>query len=83
MGTNIMINLVDGVWHQSPVQASTLSFAQRVLPRRRAGAAWRPAEPAARRAGVSTVVRFDVVQDAQLVLYLPTPLKVFEERGCR
>jgi hypothetical protein len=33
MGTNIMINLVDGVWHQSSVQTNTLSFALRVLPR--------------------------------------------------
>jgi len=33
--------------------------------------------------GVSTAVRFDVVQDAQLVLNRPTPLKVSDERGCR
>jgi len=33
--------------------------------------------------GVSTVVRFDVVQDAQLMLNLPTPLKAFDEPGCR
>jgi len=43
MGTNIMINLVDGAWHQSSVQTNTLSFAQRVLPR-----GVEPVRPAAR-----------------------------------
>jgi hypothetical protein len=43
MGTNIMINLVDGVWHQSSVQTNTLSFALRVLPR-----GVEPVRPAAR-----------------------------------
>ncbi|EDT39361.1 conserved hypothetical protein [Burkholderia ambifaria MEX-5] len=33
--------------------------------------------------GVSAIVRFDVVKDAQLVLNLPTPLKAFDEPGCR
>jgi len=32
---------------------------------------------------MSTVVRVDVVKDAQLVLNLPTPLKMSDERGCR
>jgi hypothetical protein len=84
MGTNIMINLVDGVWHQSSVQTNTLSFAQRVLPRgvelvRHGG----PLSQLLDGLGVSTLVRFDVVKDAQLVLNLPTPLKAFDERGCR
>ncbi len=84
MGTNIMIHLVDGVWHQSSVQTNTLSFAQRVLPRgvelvRHGG----PLRQLLDALGVSTIVRFDVVEDAQLVLNLPTPLKVSDERGCR
>ncbi len=84
MGTNIMINLVDGVWHQSWVQTNTLSFAQCVLPCgvelvRHGG----PLSPLLDGLGVSAVARFDVVQDAQLVLNLPTPLKVSDERGCR
>jgi hypothetical protein len=84
MGANIMIHLVDGAWHQSSVRTNTLSFAQRVLPRgvelvRHGG----PLSQRLDGLGVSTVVRFDVVQDAQLVLNLPTPLKAFDERGCR
>lgn len=84
MGTNIMIHLVDGVWHQSWVQTNTLSFAQCVLPCgvelvRHGG----PLSPLLDGLGVSTVVRFDVVKDAHPVLNLPTPLKVSDERGCR
>ncbi|WP_175782828.1 acetoacetate decarboxylase family protein [Burkholderia anthina] len=76
MGTNTMINLVDGVWHQSSVQTNTLSFAQRMLPRdvelvRHGG----PLSQLLDGLGVSTVMRFDVVDDAQLVLNLPTPLQ--------
>ncbi len=84
MGTNTMINLVDGAWHQSSVQTNTLSFAQCVLPCgvelvRHGG----PLSPLLDGLGVSTVAQFDVVKDAQLVLNLPTPLKAFDERGCR
>ena len=84
MGTNIMIHLVDGVWHQSWVQTNTLSFAQCVLPCdvelvRHGG----PLSQLLDGLGVSTVARFDVVQDAQLMLNLPTPLKAFDEPGCR
>ncbi|WP_422110867.1 hypothetical protein [Burkholderia ambifaria] len=73
MGTNIMINLVDGVWHHSWVQTNTLSFAQCVLPCGvelvRHGC---PPSQLLDGLGVSTIVRFDVVQDAQLVLHLPS-----------
>jgi hypothetical protein len=31
--------------------------------------------------GASTILRIDVVKDAQLVLNLPTPLKAFDEPG--
>jgi hypothetical protein len=84
MGANTMIHLVDGVWHQSWVQTNTLSFAQCVLPCgvelvRHGG----PLSQLLDGLGVSTVVRFDVVQDAQLMLNLPTPLKAFDEPGCR
>ena len=80
MGTNTMINLVDGVWHQSSVQTHTLSFAQRMLPRdvelvRHGG----PLSQLLDGLGVSTVMRFDVVDDAQLVLNLPTPLQALNE----
>jgi hypothetical protein len=69
MGTNIMINLVDGVWHQSSVQTNTLSFAHCVLPCgvelvRHGG----PLSQLLDGLGVSTIVRLDVVKDARLML---------------
>ncbi|MEV8470739.1 MULTISPECIES: hypothetical protein [unclassified Ralstonia] len=78
MGTTTMINKVDGAWHQSSVQSNTLSFAQRLLPRnvklvRHGG----PLSQLLDGLGPSTIVRLDVVKDAQLVLHLPTPLKGF------
>ncbi|WP_199031185.1 acetoacetate decarboxylase family protein [Ralstonia sp. ASV6] len=79
MGTTTMINKVDGAWHQSTVQSNTLSFAQRLFPRdiklvRNGG----PLSQLLDGLGASTVLRLDVVKDAQLVLNLPTPLKAFE-----
>ncbi|WP_179402340.1 acetoacetate decarboxylase family protein [Burkholderia guangdongensis] len=82
MGTTTMVNLIDGEWHQSSVQTNTLSFAQRLLPRdvelvRHGG----PLSQLLDGLGASTIVRLDVVKDAQLVLNLPTPLKAFDEPG--
>ncbi|NMV40979.1 acetoacetate decarboxylase [Ralstonia insidiosa] len=79
MGTATMINQVDGVWHQSTVQSNTLSFAQRLFPRgiklvRNGG----PLSQLLDGLGASTVLRLDVVKDAQLVLNLPTPLQAFD-----
>lgn len=79
MGTTTMINKVDGEWHQSSVQSNTLSFAQRLFPRdiklmRHGG----PLTQLLDGLGASTVLRLDVVKDAQLVLNLPTPLKAFD-----
>ncbi|MGU3782119.1 acetoacetate decarboxylase [Burkholderia metallica] len=80
MGTSTMINRIDGEWHQTSVQTNTLSFAQRLLPRnvelvRHGG----PLSQLLDGLGASTILRFDVVKDAQLVLNLPTPLKAFDE----
>ncbi|KUZ78452.1 acetoacetate decarboxylase family protein [Burkholderia ubonensis] len=82
MGTTTMINLVDGEWHQTSVQTNTLSFAQRLLPRdvklvRHGG----PLSQLLDGLGASTIVRLDVVKDAQLVLNLPTPLNAFDAPG--
>ncbi|WP_423760447.1 acetoacetate decarboxylase family protein [Burkholderia sp. NLJ2] len=82
MSTTTMINRIDGEWHQTSVQSSTLSFAQRLLPRdvelvRYGG----PLSQLLDGLGASTVMRLDVVKDAQLVLNLPTPLKAFDEPG--
>jgi hypothetical protein len=79
MGTTTMVNMVDGQWHQATVQTNTLSFAQRLLPRDvtllRSGG---PLSQLLDGLGASTVVRLDVVKDAQVVLNLPTPLRVFD-----
>ena len=64
------------------VQTNALSFVQRLLPRnvelvRHGG----PLSQLLDGLGASTILRLDVVKDAQLVLNLPTPLKAFDEPG--
>jgi len=60
-------------------QSNTLSFAQRLFPRNiklsRSGG---PMSQLLDGLGASTIVRLDVVKDAQLVLNMPTRLKVFD-----
>lgn len=75
MSMNTMINKIDGKWHQATVQTNTLSFAQRLFPRdvklmRNGGALSQLLDGL----GVKTIVRLDVVKDAQIVLNLPTAL---------
>ncbi|QBR02264.1 acetoacetate decarboxylase [Paraburkholderia pallida] len=82
MGTTTMVNKVDGQWHQATVQTNTLSFAQRLFPRnvtvsRNGG----PLSKLLDGLGASTIVRLDVVKDAQIVLNLPTPLRAFDRAG--
>ncbi|OCP23602.1 MULTISPECIES: acetoacetate decarboxylase family protein [unclassified Ensifer] len=78
MGTNTMIHLIDGQWHQTVVQTNTISFAQKLFPKgvslTRSGG---PLSELLDGLGVSTILRLDVVKDAQLVLNMPTPLKGF------
>lgn len=78
LGTNTMIHQVDGQWHRTVVQSNTLSYAQRLFPRdvelsRQGG----PMTELLDGLGASTMLRLDVVRDAQLVLNMPTPLKGF------
>ncbi|MYM30229.1 acetoacetate decarboxylase [Duganella sp. CY15W] len=75
LATSTMVHLVDGAWHQTAVQSNTLSFAQRLFPRdvqltRHGG----PLSQLLDGLGASTILRFDVVADAQVVLNLPRPL---------
>jgi len=75
MGTNTMIHLVDGSWHQTSVLSNTLTFAQRLFPRhvtlsRRGG----PLSELLDGLGARTMLRFDVVKDAQFVLNMPVPI---------
>jgi hypothetical protein len=77
MGSNTMIHQVDGQWNQTVVQSNTLSFAQRLFPKdvelsRHGG----PMTDLLDGLGASTMLRLDVIRDAQLVLNMPTPLKL-------
>jgi Acetoacetate decarboxylase (ADC) len=78
MGTNTMVHLVDGQWHQTSVQSNTLSFAQRSLPRdvtltRHGG----PLSDLLDGLGASRILSLEITKDAQLVLNLPRPLNAF------
>ncbi|WP_107312812.1 acetoacetate decarboxylase [Burkholderia metallica] len=82
MGSATMINMIDGEWHQTLVQTNVLSFAQRLFPRdvnltRHGG----PLSQLLDGLGASTVLRMDVVKDAQLVLNMPTRLDAFAPRS--
>lgn len=75
MGTNTMLNRIDGQWRQISVQSNTLRFAQQVLPsgitlKREGG----PLTQLLDGLGASTLVQLDVTQDAQLVLHMPSPI---------
>lgn len=75
MGTNTMLNRIDGQWRQISVQSNTLSFAQKVMPsgitlQRQGGLLTQLLDGL----GASTLVQLDVVKDAQLVLHMPTPI---------
>ncbi|WP_152223262.1 acetoacetate decarboxylase family protein [Pseudomonas sp. SCB32] len=76
LGSTTMVHQVDGRWHQTQVQSNTLEFAQRLFPRearltRNGG----PLSQLLDGLGASTMVRLDVVKDAQIVLHLPTLLE--------
>ncbi|KGC03125.1 acetoacetate decarboxylase family protein [Burkholderia multivorans] len=78
MATATMVNQIDGEWHQTRVQTNMLSFAQRLFPRdvrlaRHGG----PLSQLLDGLGASTVLRMDVVKDAQVVLNMPTRLDAF------
>ena len=75
MGTSTMTHLVEGEWRQTSVVSNTLRSAERLFPKdvvveRGTG----PMSQLLDGLGVSTIVRLDVVQDAQLVLKMPRPL---------
>ena len=79
MGTSTMVHMIDGEWHQTSVQTNKLSFAQRILPRNvklvRSGG---PLSQLLEGLGASTIIRFDLVKDAQVVLNLPARLRTFD-----
>lgn len=85
MGTNTMVHLVDGRWHQTSVLSNTLTFAQRLFPQdvtlsRQGG----PLSELLDGLDARTMLRLDVVKDAQFVLNMPMPTDGFEQvRGSK
>lgn len=70
-----MLHVVDGKWHQTEVESNILSFAQKLFPKnvqlqKHDG----PLTKLLNELGASKILRLDVVEDAQVVLNLPTPL---------
>jgi len=70
-----MLHVVDGTWHQTEVQSNILSFAQKLFPKKvQLEKNEGPLTNLLNELGASTILRLDVVEDAQVVLNLPTPL---------
>ncbi len=70
-----MLHVVDGKWHQTEVESNILSFAQKLFPKnvqlqKHDG----PLTKLLNELGASKILRLDVIEDAQVVLNLPTPL---------
>jgi len=68
-----MLHIVDGKWHRTDVQSNILSFAQKLLPKKvqlmkNEG----PLTNLLNELGALKILRLDVIEDAQVVLNLPT-----------
>jgi hypothetical protein len=77
--SNNAINKIDEKWYQVTVQTNPLLGAQLFFPRnvnvyRGRG----PLSELLNELGAWTVLRMDVLKDAQMVLHMPTPLKAFD-----
>lgn len=78
IGINNAINKIDGKWFQVKVQANPLLGAQCLLPRNvNLSRSEGPLSELLNELGVSTILRMDVLKDAQMVLNMPTPLDPF------
>lgn len=70
-----MLHVVDGKWHQTEVQSNILSFAQKLFPKKvRLVKNEGPLTKLLNELGASKILRLDIIEDAQVVLNLPTPL---------
>ncbi len=72
-----MLHQVDHQWQQTQVLTNTLSFTQKLLPKhvkliRHGG----PLSQLLNELDASTILRLDVVEDAQVVLHLPTQVNL-------
>jgi len=70
-----MLHVVDGTWHQTEVQSNILSFAQKLFPKniqleKNEG----PLTNLLNELGASTILRLDIIEDAQVVLNLPVKI---------
>lgn len=74
--TNIAINKIDGKWHQIKVLTNPLLAAQYLLPRNVSFSRGEgPLSRLLNELGIGTILRMDVLKDAQMILNMPTPLK--------
>ncbi|KAJ6438915.1 hypothetical protein O9K51_08317 [Purpureocillium lavendulum] len=78
--TNNAINKIDGKWYRVAVQTNPLLATQVLFPRnvkltQREG----PLSKLLQELGVSTILRMDVLKEAQMVLNMPTPIGAFND----
>lgn len=79
IGTNNAINEIDGKWCQVTVQTNPLLGAQTILPRNvKLSRGQGPLSELLTELGVSSILRMDVLKDAQMILNMPIPLQVFD-----
>lgn len=79
IGTNNAINKIDGKWYQVTVETNPLLGAQCLLPQNvKVSQSEGPLSKLLNELGVSTILRMDVLKDAQMILNMPTPLKAFD-----
>ena len=79
IGTNNAINEIDGKWYQVTVETNPLLGAQCLLPRNvKISQSEGPLSKLLNELGISTILRMDVLKDAQMILNMPTPLKAFD-----
>ncbi len=75
-----MLNQLDGVWYSAYVQANNLTFAHKLFPK---GVELKcnggPVSQLLDQLGVKKILRMDVVKDAQLALYIPKPIDVWND----
>ncbi|WP_130802816.1 acetoacetate decarboxylase family protein [Acinetobacter ihumii] len=76
MSQATMLHQVDGAWNQTLVQSNMLSFAQKLFPKKvkltRHGG---PVSQLLDELKTSTILRLDVIEDAQVVLNMPKRLE--------
>jgi hypothetical protein len=79
LGVNNAVNKIDGKWYQVAVQTNPLLAAQCLLPRNvELSRSEGPLSKLLNELGISTILRMDVLKEAQMVLNMPIPLKAFE-----